>query len=108
MKRHGVPVVSTTGGGGYKHGLPAIIGARRFLWSPSFGIDTGGPGDTLHERSCGDKLAGSTIEHIEETVFRGLHNDLARTAADLQIRKHQRLRGVVIPIISGRNLIMPD
>src|ERR1019366_2426067 len=108
IKRHGVPVVSTTGRWGYKYGLPAIVSARRFLWAPSFRIDTRGPSDAIDERFCGDELAGLAIEHVEESVLRGLHNDLARTAADRQIREHQGLRGVVVPIISGRNLIVPN
>src|ERR1041384_2531375 len=85
MKRHGVPVVSTAGRRGYQYGLPAIVSARRFLWSPGFRIDTGGPSDAIDERFCGDELAGLAIEHVEEPVLRSLHDDLARTAADRQI-----------------------
>src|SRR5271155_1205782 len=77
MKRHGVPVVSATGGWGDKYGLPAIVSARRFVRTPGFRIDTCGPGNAIDERFCGDELAGLAIEHIEETVLRGLHYDLA-------------------------------
>src|SRR5579871_3520057 len=87
-KRHGVPVVSTTGRRGYKYRLPAIVSARRFLRPPSFGIDTRRPTDALHERFCGDEMAGLAIEHVKESVLRGLHDDLAHSPADRQIRQH--------------------
>src|SRR6516165_1665339 len=108
MKRHGIPVMCSAWRWGYEHGIPALVGARRFLWTPSPRINSRSPGDPVDERFRRDELSSLAIQHIEESVLRRLHDDLARYAVDPQIREHQRLRGVVVPVVSRRYLIVPN
>src|SRR5271156_2648966 len=88
MKRHGIPVMSATRCGGNKDRLQAVIRGWRFDRPSVPGIDSAGPGDTPDELLRGKELAGLAIEHVEKSVLRRLHDDLACCAADLQIREH--------------------
>src|SRR5438105_12551238 len=100
MKGHGIPVMCSTGPWRNKHGLPAVAGAGRFLRASRFWIHAGCPSDSVDERFCGEELAVLAIEYVEESVLRGLHDDLARAGAERQIREHQGLRGVEVPVVA--------
>src|ERR1700675_3562090 len=87
--------------------MHALIRASRLRGASTLGISSTGPGDAFDKRFCRNELAGLSIEHVEKPVLRRLHDDLAHPAADVQFRKHERLGGVVIPVLSGCRLKVP-
>ncbi len=64
--------------------------------------------NSVDEGFSGNKLAGLAVEHVEESVLRRLHDDLARGAGDGQIGEHERLRGVVVPVFLRGHLVVPN
>ncbi len=56
----------------------------------------------------GDQSPIRSVQHIEEAIFRRLHNDRSRHPLDLDICQYQMLRGRVVPTISGRGLVVPS
>ena len=66
-----------------------------------------GPGDR-GEGLRGQQLAGEPVDHVEEAVLRRLQQHLARPAANGQIGEDHRLRGVVVPVVARRGLVVPD
>ena len=55
-----------------------------------------------------DEVAISSIQHVEEAIFRCLHDDFSRFVVDLDISKDHVLGRRVVPSIAGRGLIVPD
>src|ERR1700691_2360461 len=88
MKRHGIPVMSAARRGGNKDRLQAVIRGWRFDGPSVLGVDSAGPGNTPDELFRGKELAGLAIEHVEKSVLRRLHDDLAHCAAELQVCEH--------------------
>ena len=73
---------------------------------PVLMIDPRCPVD-VREGLCRDERAGCAVEHIEKAVLVRLHQHGAINAADLQVRQDQLLRGVVVPVIIRRRLVVP-
>ena len=70
-------------------------------------VDPGGPVQR-GEGPGRDQLPGFPVDHIEEGVLVGLHQDMPGSALDRQIGQHDRLRRVVVPAVARRGLIVPD
>src|ERR1700691_2719547 len=81
---HGIPVVRTAGRWRDKYRVKPVIRGCGLDWPSAPGIDSGGPGNSIDKRFRGKELAGLAIDHVEESVLRRLHDDLARDAADVQ------------------------
>ena len=47
------------------------------------------------------------VDHVEVAILVGLHDDLAIAVVDSNVRKHQVLNGVVVPLVAGRALVVP-
>src|SRR5215467_3188755 len=107
VKGHGVPVVRSARVGRNEHGMQTVVPCCRLDRAAALRIDSRSPGNPIDKRICRNELASFPIQHIEETILRGLHNDLAAAAIHLQIRKHERLSCVVVPVFPRRNLKMP-
>src|SRR5262249_44860847 len=104
--RHRRPVVRTATAGRHWYWVLSVL---------HFSINDGASGLLIHplrpsnsrEGLRGDKLARDAIEHIEEAILVGLHDDLARPAIDVQIREDHLLHAVVIPFVAGYHLVVP-
>ena len=105
IERHRCPIVSAAAGRINRdrvlivirfgiHDRPAVLADRR---RPTH----------FHERLGGDEFAGDTVQHIEETVLRRLHDHLAHAAVDVEIEQHQLLHVVEIPVVVGNGLVVP-
>ena len=106
IERHGVPVVGALRRRHYNFRvfeLPDCI----ILNGPPGGIDAGGPIDRGNGVRRNERTFLS-VEDIEKSVFVRLHHDTALLAVDGKSGQHQRLRRVVVPIVSRRCLIVPD
>ncbi len=68
--------------------IQAVVRGERFDRTSALGIDSGGPSDFVDKGFCRNELAGLTVESVEESVLRRLHDDLAGAAVDRQIREH--------------------
>jgi len=71
------------------------------------GIEPRSPGNTADEGSAGNELPGFAVENIKETVLVRLHDHFAHAPADAEVRLHQRLRRIEVPVISGSRLEIP-
>ena len=70
-------------------------------------IDAARPGDR-REVLGGDQLSGLAVENVEKPILVRLHQDLAIDAIDREVRQDQLLNRVVIPLLAGRGLVVPD
>ncbi len=62
----------------------------------------------IDELVCRQQRAGGTVEDVEETILRCLHQHVPLRPIDLQGRKHQRRRRVEVPAFARRLLVVPD
>ena len=67
----------------------------------------GRPGDVLDVLACREELAGRAIEHVEEAVAVGLHQQLARLPLPVDVDERRRFLRVVVPDIVRRELEVP-
>ena len=74
---------------------------------PAFGREAAGPGHVLRVLLAEQELAVGAIEHVEESVAVGLHQELARPALPGGIDQRRRLLRVVVPDIVRRELKVP-
>ena len=107
VERHGMPVVGAQGPRQGHGGGVLVACALDLDGSAGLQVDALGPGD----RGVGvgrDQLPGGPVDHVEETVLRGLHQHLAGLAADVQVRQHDVLGGRVVPALARGRLVVPD
>ena len=71
-------------------------------------IDMIRPGDVVGEFLGRDQLSGCAIDYIEEAVFWCMHDHGAKLAADRQIAELDIHRVIIVPGLSGVDLIVPD
>src|SRR5882672_10879167 len=83
--------------------LPDCIVLNR----PPGRIDAGGPIDRCNGVRRNER-AFLPVQDIEKSVLVRLHHDTALLAVDRKGGEHQRLRRVILPVVSGRYLIVPD
>ena len=108
-ERHRVPVVRTERTRDLQRRLSRFITRiRRLDRTAGLEIDMRRPVDVVLIFVGRDQLARLAVDDIEEAVLRRLHDDLAVLAVDLQLGKHQRLRGGVVPCLAGSRLVVPD
>src|SRR5579872_3999362 len=101
-----MPIVSTFGRGPHDGGVLEVA-HRGVLDGTSLGIDAGGPiGGSKGAR--GNKFALLPIDYVEKSILICLHHNTALAAANREIREHQGLRRVIVPVVSRRCLIVPD
>ena len=100
-----MPIVRPCARGLYDCGVLEFTDRGIFNGTP-VGIDTFGPID-LRIRARRNELARCGIQLIEKSVLVRLHQHAALLPFDRKRGEHQRLRGVVIPIVSWRSLISP-
>src|SRR5580698_11468841 len=98
--------------GGPWHRSPRLTGLtvtslRIHRRTPRLRVEAGGPVG-LREGLRGNELTRRAIEHVEITVLRRLHDDLAHLAIDGEIGEGHLLDGRVIPTFPGRVLEVPD
>src|SRR5277367_5198394 len=86
-----------------------VLPARPFgLDGPALRVETGGPRHALHVFLARDELPGDAVQHIEETVFRRMQEDLAIFAANAQVRQDDILSSGEIPGFPRCFLKIPD
>ncbi len=105
--RHRVPVVRARRRGRHQYGFEVVASGRVDHRPAGAQIDVARP-VVRRELRGREQLARDAVEHVEESVLRRLHDDLARAAIDLQVRENHRLRRGVVPLVAGRFLVMPD
>src|SRR5262249_12693658 len=71
------------------------------------GIEARRPRYATGESRARNEFAGLAVENVEKTVLIRLHDYLARASSKREIRLHQRLRRVVVPVVTGRGLEIP-
>ena len=105
--RHGVPAVSPQRA--RRHHLPAIpeAGLRDLHRPPRLHVDVGRPRH-LGEGLRRDQRAVGPVQHVEEAVLRGMHEDLPLHAVEDEIGQDDVHVGVVVPRLPGRRLIVPE
>ncbi len=104
---HGVPPMAPIRSGIDEFWLILVIGVRQFHGTAGFKVHVAGPvaEDVFVGR---EEFAGFSVQYIEETVLWSLHQHLAHTALDFQIREHDVLYCCVVPAIGGCRLVMPN
>ena len=79
-----------------------------FANRPAVLADARSPRQLLHERACASSsLPSVRSRDVEEPVAIGLQQQLARPSLPLRIHQHRRLRGVPVPQIVRRELVVP-
>ncbi len=102
--RHPVGGAANGRAGGYT----LFVGrASRQHLRPAVGANAARPRQLLHERTPDEHLPVGAIEHVEEAVAIGLQQQLARLPLERRIHQNERLFGIPVPQIVGRELEMP-
>ncbi|MNM94739.1 hypothetical protein D3C81_1071560 [compost metagenome] len=107
--RHRVPIVGTPERRGHQLALAVLPVARRLIVDdrpPGLHVDAFGPVHR-HDVLRRQQLAGSTVQHIEEAVFRRLHQHFARFAVNGQLGQDHVLGGGEVPGVAWRGLVVP-
>ncbi|MNE08412.1 hypothetical protein D3C80_1010610 [compost metagenome] len=104
---HRVPVVSTESTRPYHGGLVLVSHTGSFNRAASGQVDFLGPCD-LAELLGREQLAALTIQDIEKTVFRCLHQHLSRFAIDLQGSQSDLLGSGKVPGVARGHLVVPN
>src|SRR5262249_33665079 len=83
---HRLPVVAAEGAGGDERGLSrgAVASLRLLDRTSALWVEAIRPTD-VHVRRPRDELASGAIEHVEESVLRRLHEDLAGPSVDGEV-----------------------
>ena len=71
------------------------------------GVEAARPRHVLHVLRAEQELAVGAIEHVEEAVAVGLHQQLARLALPRRVDQRRRLLRVVVPHVVRRELEVP-
>ncbi len=106
VERHRLPVVGAERRRDDHAGLAVVIRFGRLDGPAGREVDVACPGDgrVLVRR---DELPRLAVEHVEEAVLRRLHQHLARLPVDHEVREDDVLRGRVVPVVRGRDLVVP-
>ena len=84
-----------------------LVSSRRFFDRPASRLIHSFRPTDLCVSLGRQQLAGLTVEHVEEPVLRGLHQNFAKPAADLEIGKNDVLGRGIVPRITRCGLIVP-
>ena len=88
-------------------GAIAVIGELGVLHRTAGAhIDLAGPGGG-YKRIGRQQLAGLAVKHIEKAVLAGLHQHFAIGTVELERGQHDVRRGVIVPALARRGLVVP-
>src|ERR1700722_13069290 len=91
------PIGGSVDAGADRRSLSARHSAGKY-W-PAGCIYTGSPVEFVDERFCAQKLSGSAIENVEKPVAVGLHQEVSRYPALVDVNQHRsfiRVEGVQV------------
>ena len=106
VERHRLPIVHPHGRRPDQRRCVFITGARHLDRPPGGEVDALRPSD-LAEFLGRQHLAGLAVDHIEESVLRCMQDHRTRLAADLERRKRDVHRRVVVPGLARGRLVVP-
>ena len=84
-----------------------IPDARILDRSAGLQVDAARPGDR-REVVGRNQFAGLAVQDVKEPILVGLHQNLAFRSVDREVGEDQILNGVVVPLLSGCRLVVPD
>src|SRR5262249_16891377 len=56
----------------------------------------------------GQQFASTTVEHVKESILWRMHQHLTHSSVDTEIGEHDVRNRVVVPIVTGNFLVVPD
>ena len=108
VEAHGLPIMAAKRAGQNPLRFIAFREIARVIFhrTTGFHINMAGPVHR-HIRIGAQQFTRLAVQHIEETVFRRLHDDFAHLPVNFQIGQHHVLHSRVVPCVTRRCLVVP-